>query len=40
MLPLDRRKVDGRIVFLVYTMRGDTIRFISGKPAMKREFQR
>ena len=33
-------EIDGRIVFLVYTMRGDTIRLISGRPATGRECQR
>ena len=32
--------LDGHILFIVYTMRGETIRLISARPATKREIER
>lgn len=32
--------VEGGILFIVYTMRGETIRMISARPATKREIER
>lgn len=33
-------QIDGRVIFLVYTMRGNAVRIISARPATKREVKR
>lgn len=33
-------QIDSRIIFLVFTMRGNAVRLISARPATKREVQR